>query len=100
MRDGYSKLKKMQKLKRYASYQTQKHLVESLILSKVDCCNVIFKGLPRYQKQRVNNLIQACAGFVKCKYEELSDIASHKWLLIEERLDFGLSRKNCLKLYN
>ena len=92
----------MKKLKRYTSYQTRKHLVESLILSKIDYCNVLFKGLPKYHIQRVNKLIQACAGFVKYKYGELKDIADLNWLLIEERIDFelmklvfnGLNKKN------
>ena len=37
------------------------------MLSKIDYCNVLFKGLPKDQIQRVK-LIQACAGFVKYKY--------------------------------
>ena len=82
----------MKKLKRYTSYQTRKHLVKSLILSKIDYCNVLFKGLPKFQIQRVNKLIQACAGFVKYKYGELKDIADLNWLLIEERIDFSLMK--------
>ena len=82
----------MKILKRYTSYQTRKHLVESLILSKIDYCNVLFKGLPKYHIQRVNKLIQACAGFVKYKYGELKDIADLNWLLIEERIDFALMK--------
>ena len=82
----------MKKLKRCTSYQRQKNLVKSLILSKIDYCNVLFKGLPKYQIQRVNKLIQACAGFVKYKYGELKDIADLNWLLIEERIDFALMR--------
>ena len=91
-KNGYSTLKILKKLKRYTSYQTRKHLVESLILSKIDYCNVLFKGLPKYQIQRVNKLIQACAGFVKYKYRELKDIADLNWLLIEERIDFALMK--------
>ena len=91
-KNGYSTLKILKKLKRYTSYQTRKHLVESLILSKIDYCNVLFKGLPKYQIQRVNKLIQACAGFVKYKYRELKDIAYLNWLLIEERIDFALMK--------
>ena len=81
---GCSTLKMLKKLKRYTYHQTRKHLVESLILSKIDYCNVSFKGLPKYQIQRVNKLIQAWAGFVKCKYGEIKDIADLNWLLIEE----------------
>ena len=64
-KNGYCTLKILKKLKRYTSYQTRKHLVESLMLSKIDYCNVLFKRLPKYQIKRVNKLIQACAGFVK-----------------------------------
>ena len=82
----------MKKLKRYTSYQTRKHLVESIILLKIDYCHVLFKGLPKYRIQRVNNFIQACAGFVKNKHGELKDIADLNWLLIEERIDFELMK--------
>ena len=81
----------MKKLKRYTSYQTRKHLVESLILSKTDYCNVLFKGLSKYHIQRVNKLIQACAGIVKYKYRELKDIAYLNSLL-------RLLRKNLVML--
>ena len=91
-KNGYSALKILKKIKRYTSYQTRKHLVESLILSKIDYCNVLFKGLPKYHIQRVNKLIQACAGFVKYKYGELKDIADLNWLLIEERIGFALMK--------
>ena len=67
LKNGYSTLKILKKIKRYTSYKTRKHLVESLMLSKIDYCNVLFKGLPKDQIQRVK-LIQACAGFVKYKY--------------------------------
>ena len=46
--------------------------------------------------------MQACAGFVKYKYEELKDVADLNWVLIEGRIDFvfmkrvfnGLNNKN------
>ena len=81
----------MKKLNRYTSYQTWKHLVESLILSKIDYY-VLFKGLPKFQIQRINKLTQAYAGFVKYKYGELKDIADLSWLLIEEKIDFALMK--------
>ena len=74
-------------------------------MSKIDYCNVLFKGPPKYQIQRINKLIQACAGFVKYKYGELKDISNLNWSLIEERIDFtlmklvfnGLNNKNILE---
>ena len=63
-KNGYSTLKILKKLKQYTSYQTRKHLVESLILSKIDYCNVLFRGLPKYQIQRVNKLIQVSCNSV------------------------------------
>ena len=71
LKHGYSTLEILKNLRRYTSYQTRKHLVESLIFSKIDCCNVLFNRLAIYQIQRLNKLIQACAGFVKHKYGEL-----------------------------
>ena len=85
-------LKIFKQLKRYTSYQTRKHLVESIILSKIDYCNVLFKGLPKFKIQRISKPVQACAGFVKYKYGELKDIADLNWLLIEERIDFALMK--------
>ena len=77
----------MRKLKRNTSYQTRKHLVESLILSKIDYCNVLFKGLPKYQIQGVNKLVQACGGFVKYKCGELE-------FALMKLVFNGLSNKN------
>ena len=71
LKHGYSTLEILKNLRRYISYQTRKHLVESLIFSKIDYCNVLFNRLAIYQIQRLNKLIQACAGFVKHKYGEL-----------------------------
>ena len=51
LKDGYSMLKILKKLKRYVLCQTRKQLFECLILSKLDYCNLIFKGLLKYQKQ-------------------------------------------------
>ena len=61
-------------------------------MSKIDYCNVLFKGLTKFQIQRINKLVQACAGFVKYKYRELKDTADLNWLLIEKRIDFALMK--------
>ena len=77
-------------LKRYAPYYKQKQFCESLILSKLDYCNILFKTLPQYQKNRLEKLLQSCAGFVKCKYGCKNDVIDLKWLLLEERIDSSI----------
>ena len=51
LKDRYSTLRTLKLLKRYAPYYLQKQFCESLILSKLDCCNILFKTVPQYQKK-------------------------------------------------
>ena len=47
---------KVKLLKRYAPYYSWKQLCESLILSKLDYCNISFKTLPQhiYIKKKID----------------------------------------------
>ena len=77
--NSYSALKLLKKnLKGHASYQTRRHLVDSVILFTVEYCNVILEELSKYQKQRINKPMQVCAGLVKCKYGQLSNVVDLK----------------------
>ena len=55
-------------------------------ISKLDYCNLLFKTLEQYQKNRMEKLLQSCAGFVKCKYGCKNDVIDLKWPLLEERI--------------
>ena len=61
LKGGYSTLRTLKILKRYTPYYLRKQLCESLILSKLDYCNILFKTLPQYQKSRMDKLLQSCA---------------------------------------
>ena len=50
---GYSTLRRLKLLKRYAPYYLRKQLCESLILLKVDYCNIFFKILRQYRKKKI-----------------------------------------------
>ena len=50
LKDGYSTLRILKLLERYAPYHIRKQLCESLILSKLDYCNILCKTLLQYQK--------------------------------------------------
>ena len=57
LKDGYSILQILKLLKHYAPYYIRKQRCESLILSKLGCCNILFKTLPQYQKNRLQKLL-------------------------------------------
>ena len=44
-------------LLQYPPFNVGKQLCESLILSKLDYYNILFKSLPKYQKIRVGKLL-------------------------------------------
>ena len=88
LKDGYSTLRTFKPLKRYTPYYLRKQLCKSLILSKLDYCNILFKTQPQYKKKI--EWINFCAGFVKCKYGCKNDVIDIKWLLLEERIDLSI----------
>ena len=61
-KNGYSALKILKKLKRYTSYQTRKHLIESLISSKIGYCNVLFKARQNTKYKELTNLYKHVLG--------------------------------------
>jgi len=92
LKECYSTLQILKKLKRYTSFKSRKMLVESLILSKIDYCNIIFIDLPKYQLNRLQKLQNISAGFVLQKYATQEDVVSLKWLLVNERINFNISK--------
>ena len=90
MKDGYSTLRTLELLKRYTPYYLRKQLCQSLILSKLDYYNILFKTLPQYQTNKMEKLPQFCAGFVKCKYGCKNDVIDLKWPLLEEWIDSSI----------
>ena len=67
LKDSYSHLSILKKLKRYTSQSVRRQLVESLIFSRLDYCNNLFIDLPQYQVRRMIKLQKSCASFVKGK---------------------------------
>ena len=78
LKDSYSTLRILKLLKRYAPYYIRKQPYESLILSKLDYCNILFKTLRQYRKNRLEKLLQSWASLVKCKYGCKNDVIDLK----------------------
>ena len=70
----------------------RKQLTESLIFSRLDQCSNLFIDLPQYQIKRLLKLQKACAGFVLNKYATCEDVTKLKWLLVQERIKFAITK--------
>ena len=57
---------------------------------KVRLLQHIIQNITAVSKNRLEKLLQACAGFVKCKYGCKNDVVDLKWLLPEERIDSSI----------
>ena len=71
------------------------HLVQSLILSRIDYCNVAFAGLPQRSNIRLQAVINAAASLVlRVKmFDHISTLVRDElqWLRGGERIKFKLS---------
>lgn len=96
----YGALAVLRKLKNFSPYHIRKLLVESLILSKLNYCNVVFSPLPEYQTKHLQRVQNTCAGFVLTKFAGLQDVRKLGWLTIKERLEFNIAKLAHKSLYN
>ena len=86
LKDCYSSLAMLKKLKQYTPLAVRKQLIKSLMCSRLDYCNNLFIDLPQRQIKRLLKLQKACAGFVLNKYATCANITKLKWLLVPEKI--------------
>ena len=70
----YTVLAVLRKLRNLAPYHIRKHLVESLVMSKLDYRCVVFSLLPEYQTKCPRRVQTTCAGYVLGRYAVLEDL--------------------------
>ena len=88
-RAGYGTIQTIRKLKNFAGYRLRKHLVESLVLSRLDYCDTVYYPLPEFQLKRLQPVQLVAASFVLNRYvNDVDDIVKIGWLLIRRRRDF------------
>ena len=88
-RAGYGTIQIIRKLKNFAGYRLRKHLVESLVLSKLDYCDTVYYPLPEFQLKRLQRVQLVAASFVLSRYvNDINDIVKMGWLPVREWKDF------------
>lgn len=63
-RTCYFQLRKIAEIRRYISIPAVIHLVRALVLSRLDYCNSILLGLPDYQLDRLQSVMNAAARLI------------------------------------
>ena len=83
----YGTIQIIRKLKNFAGYRLRKHLVESLVLSKLDYCDTVYYPLPEFQLKRLQRVQLVAASFVLNRYvNDINDIVKIRWLPVRQRL--------------
>ena len=70
--------------------KVRKTLAETLILSKINYCNVVYGQLPKYLINRFQGVQNTTAGYVYRRYAKTLDGVNLNWLPIEENIEMKL----------
>ena len=71
----------------------RKTLAETLVLSKISCCNVVYAQLPNYRINRLQRIQNTATGYVLNRYARMTDTIEHlKWQPIKENNEFSISK--------
>ncbi len=89
-----------EKAKKFAPFHIRKRLVESLVLSKLDYCNVVFSDMPDYQLKRLQRVQTMCAGYVLSRYATVADLKELRWLPIKECLEYSIAKLAHKSIYS
>jgi len=94
-------LRTLRKIMNFTDFKLREHLVETIILSKISYCDIVFYPLPKFLLVRLQRLQFAMASFVACKYvNSVSTILNLGWLPIIELRDYSLFRTIFKALYS
>ena len=97
----YGTIQIIRKLKNFAGYRLGKHLVESLVLSKLDYCDTVYYPLPEFQLKRLQCVQLVAASFVLNRYvNDTNDVVEIGGLLVRQRRDFHVLKLVHQALYS
>ena len=86
----YASLAILRKLRNMAPFQLRKQLVESVILSKLDYCDLVYYALPSKLLKRLQRVQSSAACFITGKFSREEDVLKLGWLPMMERRDWHL----------
>ena len=90
----YRSIKGITRIRHFLNVNTTKTLIQSLVLSKLDYCNSILLGAPKYNLDKLQHLQNmTCRIVLKLhKYEYITDhLMSLHWLRVNERISYKIA---------
>ena len=82
-------LRNIAKIRKYINVTTAEVLVHAFINSKLDFCNSLLHGLPKYEINKLQSVQNAAARVIAClsKFDHISDtLMKLHWLPVEQRI--------------
>ena len=86
-------IKNIWKIRKFISYEACETLVHAFISSRLDFCNSILYGLPKYQIQKLQRVQNAAGRLVSGshKYEHITPVLKRlHWLPVEQRIQYKI----------
>ncbi len=90
-KSGYYHLRNISRIKKCLTYDALEKLIHALISSRIDYCNTLLMGVPKYSMDKVQRLQNAAARLLSgCrKFDHITPIlCSLHWLPVECRIHF------------
>ena len=82
------------RIRRYLPYDGLKMLVNSLVISRLDYCNSVLYGIPKYQRdklQRIQNIAARMISGTRSTDHVTPVLKNLHWLPVEARINFKIS---------
>ena len=90
-KSAFFHLRNISKIGKFLNMETTKSLVHAFITSKVDYCNSLLYGVPKYLLLRLQRVLNCAARIVfkSNKYDHITPLLKERhWLPIEQRIKF------------
>ena len=88
----YGVLRVLKILKRFAQFTTRKCRDESLVVSRINYCNVVYGQMPHYLVKRLQRVQNDAAGYVLGRYANAIDVVNLNLLPILESTEYNIRK--------
>ena len=92
-KSAFYHIRNIARLRKLLSFKTSQILIHAFVTAKLDYCNSLLYGLPKYMIQRLQYVQNSAARLLTCsrKFDHISPILQDlHWLPVEQRIIFKI----------